>query len=73
MALSGLPHTSLPEENVFGDNPNNEMKPGAEAQLDIEYLMVSERVEYFMVSEWMSGCVEYLMDSKWVSAMRDVE
>ena len=38
--LSGLPTASIPIENVFGDLVNDESRPGGEAQLDVEYIMV---------------------------------
>lgn len=39
MSLSGVTDAILPETNVKGDNPNNEMNPGGEATLDVQYLM----------------------------------
>ena len=42
MALAGLPNATIPEGNVFGDLANNYSDPGGEAQLDVEYIMVSK-------------------------------
>ena len=39
--LTGLPTASIPEANFYGDSPNDQTKPGGEAQLDVEYIMVS--------------------------------
>lgn len=41
LQLSGLPTASIPLENVYGDLDNDESDPGGEAQLDVEYIMVS--------------------------------
>jgi subtilase family serine protease len=41
LKLSGLLNHTLPESHVRGNNPNDESNPGGEAQLDLEYLMVS--------------------------------
>lgn len=40
MALSGLPNATIPKSNVLGDGGNNEIDPGGEGQLDVEYIMV---------------------------------
>ncbi len=42
LALSGLPTASIPDQNVYGDLANNQSQPGGEAQLDVEYIMVSD-------------------------------
>ena len=39
LQLSGKAMDTLPESFVVGDNPNNELNPGGEAQLDLEYIM----------------------------------
>lgn len=41
LALSGLPNATIPVENVYGDLANDQSNPGGEAQLDVEYIMVS--------------------------------
>ena len=41
LQLSGLPNASIPISNVYGDLENDETRPGGEAQLDVEYIMVS--------------------------------
>jgi hypothetical protein len=41
LSLSGLPNATIPVENVYGDLPNDQNEPGGEAQLDVEYIMVS--------------------------------
>ncbi len=41
LVLSGLPNATIPPANVYGDLPNDYADPGGEAQLDIEYIMVS--------------------------------
>lgn len=51
LAYVGLPDASIPIENVFGDLPNNENKPGGEAQLDVEYIMgIAPKAETFFYS-----------------------
>lgn len=39
MSLSGVTDAILPETNVKGDNLNNELNPGGEATLDVQYIM----------------------------------
>jgi hypothetical protein len=41
LTLSGLPNATIPPQNVYGDLANDYQDPGGEAQLDIEYIMVS--------------------------------
>ena len=41
LSLSGLPNATIPVENVYGDLANDQSNPGGEAQLDVEYIMVS--------------------------------
>ncbi len=41
LSLSGLPNATIPVENVYGDLVNDQTDPGGEAQLDVEYIMVS--------------------------------
>ena len=41
LSLSGLPNATIPEANVYGDLANDQSNPGGEAQLDVEYIMVS--------------------------------
>ena len=41
LSLSGLPNATIPDANVYGDLINNQADPGGEAQLDVEYIMVS--------------------------------
>lgn len=41
LSLSGLPNATIPAENVYGDLANDQTDPGGEAQLDVEYIMVS--------------------------------
>ena len=38
LQLSGLPISSIPEENIYG-SANDQNEPGGEAQLDVEYLI----------------------------------
>jgi hypothetical protein len=50
LALSGLPNASIPSANVYGDLPNDQSDPGGEAQLDVEYIMVSDLQTFFSVN-----------------------
>lgn len=39
LTLSGQGPASIPPSSVYGDLPNNQSKPGGEAQLDVEYII----------------------------------
>jgi len=41
LKYSGLGNATIPDSNVFGDLPDDQSQPGGEAQLDVEYIMVS--------------------------------
>eukprot|EP01041_Mallomonas_annulata_P010987 gene10987-22952_t len=48
LSISGLRDDVIPDGNIFGNLPNNPTRPGGEASLDVQYIMVIPTYMYSM-------------------------